>query len=64
MRANDAEGWMVGGCGSAGLSFTPSLFTGLYLTLPAMVLAGVLFLAAARWQPADHTVRTRDPESC
>jgi hypothetical protein len=33
--------------------------TGLYLTLPAMALAGALFLAAARWQPADHKVRAK-----
>lgn len=33
--------------------------TGLYLTLPAMLLAGALFLAAARLQPADHKVRAR-----
>ena len=41
--------------------------TGLYLTLPAMALAGALFLAAARWQPADHQVRATSwipPEYC
>jgi hypothetical protein len=45
------------GCGVSNSAEVSAYQIGLYLTLPAMLVAGLFFLAAARWQPADHKAR-------
>lgn len=51
--ANATEG-AASGCTNSNAAQVAAYQTGLYLTVPAMVVAGVFFLWGACYQPADH----------